>query len=474
MAWVPLPITGPPHLNLSDEKELDVRSAQVIDAYVDEAGFTVKRPGLSAFVDTMSGFLIDGLYWWDEAEKLLVVTGTNLYAVSDSSGTLTLIATGLNLPIGNMVSFATTNDGLHVLMAGGQNIISTDGVTAASLADPDAPTTVRSLAVYDQYTIAQIEGSGTFAFDEVGSGATAWRAQDIATAEAKPDRVLALLGTLDGFVLFGRTSTEFWVNDGTSPFTRVQGLTFDRGCGARYSPAKLSENWFWIDNRRFVIHGTLNKLEEISGPIDRELQALSTIEDAIGSVLTVHGWSLYILTFPTANRTFVYDVKQNAWSEWGQWSTLTGSYDRFRGNVTAYSPKWNLHLVGDREVGLVYKMDKAFTSDAGAVLRSSRRTGFLTHGTNVRKQCKAIRLRLKRSVATSGVPNPVMQVRWRQDGGAWGVSRSVSLGAVGENELLVRLNQCGTYRTRQYEFSHSDATDWILMSGEEDVEVRER
>ncbi len=474
MAWTPLPITGPPHMNLSDEKELDVRSAQVIDAYVDEAGFTVKRPGLQDFVTLGTGLSIDGLYWWDEAEKALVVSDSKLYSIDDASGTFSLITSGLNLPGGNRVVFDTTGDGLKVLMAGGQNIISTDGVTAASLADAEAPTTVRSLTVYDQYTVAQIEGSGTFAFDEVGSGATTWRAQDRATAEAKPDRVMAVLGTLDGFVLFGRTSTEFWVNDGTSPFTRVQGLTFDRGCGARYSPAKLGDTWLWLDNRRFVVRATLNKIEEVSGAIDKELQALSIVEDAIGDLVTVRGWSLYILTFPGANRTFVYDLKQNDWFEWGAWNTTTGIYDRFRGSSFTYSPKWNFHLVGDKANGKIYKLTKDVVEDAGSVIRSSRRTGFITHNTSAKKRCKALRIRLKRNAATATDPAPVMQVRWRNDGGAWGTSRSVSLGVAGDDDLFVTLNQLGSYRTRQYEFSHSDSSDWILMGADEDVDVRVR
>ena len=474
MAWTPLPVTGPPHQNLSSEQELDVRSALVMDAYVDEAGFTVKRPGLQDFITLGTGVSVDGLYWWDEAEKALAVSDSKLYSINDASGSLTLITAGLNLPGGNRVSFDTTGDGLNVLMAGGQNIITTDGATAASLTDPDAPTTVRSLTVYDQYTVAQVEGSGTFAFDEVGSGGSSWRAQDIATAEAKPDRVMSVLGTLDGFALFGRTSTEFWVNDGTSPFTRVQGLTFDRGCGARYSPAKRGDNWCWIDERRTVVRATVNKIEEISDPIGQALHDLSTIEDGIGDIITVRGWSLYVLTFPTANRTFVYDLKQNAWYEWGNWDTANGIYNRFRGASYVYSPKWNFHLVGDKANGKIYKLSDDEFEDNGDVLRSIRRTGFVTHNTSARKRCKALRFRLKRSVATGSVASPGMQVRWRDDGGAWGVTRTIDLGAVGDNVLHVTIYQCGTYRTRQYEFIHSDATSWILMGVDEDIDVRER
>lgn len=479
MPWTPLPITGPPYQNLADERELDVRSAQVVDAYIDEAGYTVKRPGLQDFVDVATAASIDGLYWWDEQGIMLVVSNKSVFYIADSVGTMVAIGNNITqLATGNRVSFATSPNGSEVLLASGADIVQANPSSFVVLTalDADAPTTVRSLTVHDQYAIAQVEGSGSFQFSEVGD-VTKWRAQDVATAEGKPDRLVAVLGTLDGFVLFGKTSTEFWVNDGVSPFSRVRGLTLNRGCGARYSPALYGDTWLWLDEHRKVVRATVNSNKEVSGSISLALQGLSSVEDGLGDVMTVQGRAWYVLTFPLANRTFVYDIDQDAWiAEWGQWNTGTGVYDRFRGNCYAYSPKWNFHLVGDRTNGRIYKLTKNVFTDSGAVLRSIRRTGFITHETGNLKKCKALRLRLKRGVATGGVPNPTMTVRWREQGGSWSPSFqfNMSLGAVGEHDVYVIKKQCGTYRARQYEFAHSDDTDWILMSGEEDVEVKDR
>jgi hypothetical protein len=215
----------------------------------------------------------------------------------------------------------------------------------------------------------------------------------------------------------------------------------------------------------------LNKIEEVSGPVNKELQALSSVEDALGDIMTVNGWTLYVLTFPLSNRTFVYDLKQNSWTEWGQWDSQSSSYLRFLGNAYAYSPAWNLHLVGDKANGKVYTLSDAAFTDNDSTLRSLRRTGYITHGSSVRKRCKALRLRLKRSVATGTVPSPTMRVRWREANGAWSIEHPVSLGEVGQHEVFMTLHQCGSYRARQYEFSHSDATSWILMGVDEDVEL---
>lgn len=485
-SWKDLPITGPPY-KLTDQREQDKVSVQVMDAYVDEAGNTIKRPGLKWWADLPTTNVVDGLYWWSEQEWVVAVVGANVYVLTDSTGSLTVAGTLQPLPIGNRVSFATAPDGASVLMASGENIVVLDTTpVCTTVADADAPTTVRSLTVYDQYTIAQVEGTGTFVFDEVGSGGVTWRSQDVLSAESKPDRLMAVMGTLDGFELFGKQSTEFWINDGVTPFSRVRGLTFNKGLGARYSPALFGDTWMWLDEHRIVVRATLNKLEEVSDPIRKELQSLNIVEDAIGDIITPNGWPLYVLTFPSANRTFVYDLKQNHWLEWGNWYPQTATYRRFRGQSYCYAEKWNKHLVGDCTLGAIYELDSNTFTDSRTtepdvevdpdIIRSSRLTGFITHDTGNRKRCKRIRLRLKRGAANADVAAPIMQVRWREQGRAWTPTYSldVSLGAVGQHEIFVEMTQCGTYRARQYEFIHSDATEWILMGGQELVEIMDR
>jgi len=78
---------------------------------------------------------------------------------------------------------------------------------------------------------------------------------------------------------------------------------------------------------------------------------------------------------------------------------------------------------------------------------------------------------MKRSTATSTVTHPTMMMRWREKNGPWSNTRRLSLGEVGQHDLWVELTQLGMYRSRQYEFIHSDDTDWILADGKEDVDV---
>jgi hypothetical protein len=50
----------------------------------------------------------------------------------------------------------------------------------------------------------------------------------------------------------------------------------------------------------------------------------------------------------------------------------------------------------------------------------------------------------------------------------WSNEKTISLGKVGDNNIIKRLFRQGVYRTRQREFVHSDASDFVLS----DIEAR--
>ena len=90
--------------------------------------------------------------------------------------------------------------------------------------------------IHDQYAIGIEASTGTFQISEVGMcshGGTGYF-----SPESKPDNLLAGLVTKDGLMFFGKESAEFWINDGVSPFSRVGGLSLDRGLGSAYSLAR--------------------------------------------------------------------------------------------------------------------------------------------------------------------------------------------------------------------------------------------
>jgi hypothetical protein len=129
-----------------------------------------------------------------------------------------------------------------------------------------------------------------------------------------------------------------------------------------------------------------------------------------------------------------------------------------------------MHLIGDRKTSAIYQLAPTSFQDNGATIRSLIQTGHISHGTLFPKTSNELIMRIKRGAGGTAGNVPVFEVRWRNDNGAWSNYHQVSLGKIGDMNIIGRLLRLGQYRTRQWEFIHSDDTDFVLSDLEEDAE----
>lgn len=474
MSIVPLPINGPVYKNI-DPVSLSKTSEILIDGYVNEAENSVKRPGLleHADLDTVHG--VDGVYWWENLGIFIAVSGGSIFKVSQL-GAVTDI-TGDGLTVGTRVSFAT--DGTNLIMANGGRMIHTDGTAnTAFIADGDAPTAVTHVAFIDGYILANVSGTGRFQWSNLNNALT-WDALDFATAEGAPDDLVALHVGWREIMLFGSESVETWFNDGVTPFIRYGQGYSEGGCAAPHTIGLVDNNWLYMDYKRHIVmlQGRTPKI--LSTPFDKLIQDMTTVSDATADVIRIEGTAFYVLHFPTENVTIAYNYKDNNWTQWGYWNTITAEHDRWLGNCHEYVSNWNLHLVGSRNSSKIYKMSSSYLDDDGDDIRMLRRTGHIDHDTSQRKRSKEITLRIKRGHGKTDNldPNdvnsiPHFSMRWRSDGKSnWSNERIMSLQRVGDTDFIARLLGLGIYRTRQYEIIMSDKTPFVLVKGEEEIQV---
>lgn len=474
MPVVPLPINGPAYKNI-DPVSLSNMSEALIDGYVNEAENTVKRPGLEEFADVNTVHGIDGVYWWENKSIFITISGGNVYKITQT-GIVTDI-TGDSLVVGTRVSFAT--DGTYLIMVNGGRMIYTDGTAnTAFIADADAPIAVTHVAFIDGYILANVGGTGRFQWSNLNDALT-WDALDFATAEGAPDNLVAIHTGWREIMLFGSESIETWYNDGTTPFIRYGQGYSEGGCAAPYTVRLVDNNWFYMDYKRHIVvlEGRTPKI--LSTPFDKVIQGLDIVSDATADVIRIEGTAFYVIHFPTENLTLAYNYKDNNWQQWGFWNTITAEYDRWLGNCHEYVSNWNLHLVGSKNTSKIYKMSSAYLDDDGEDIRLLRRTGYVDHGTSARKRSREIRLRLKKGHGKTDNldPNdsnsiPYFTLKWRDDGNSnWGKERMFSLQRVGDTDFIARITGLGMYRTRQYEIAMSDKTPFVLVSGEEELEI---
>ena len=163
----------------------------------------------------------------------------------------------------------------------------------------------------------------------------------------------------------------------------VQGAFNEVGCIAAFSVAKLDNGLFWLGadarGRGIVYRANGYAAQRISThAVEWQIQEYGNLSDAIAYTYQQDGHSFYVLIFPTANTTWVFDVATSLWHE--RAAFINGSFTRHRSNCQmSFS---NEVVVGDHELGNIYAFDLEVFSDAGAVQKWLRSWRALPVGTN--------------------------------------------------------------------------------------------
>ena len=468
MPTVPVPIFQEVYKGV-DGSELSEQNLSLYDGYRDELGATRSRPGSTAFatIDSSRGVGMDGLWYWREKNRVIAVAAGSVYDVT-SDGTVTNKTSAATMLSGNPVTFAT--DGTNVVLAnGGQPAYLTLSSNLAYISDSDAPPICTHVAYLDGYILAS-GGGNTFKWSDVTSSLS-WGGLNFASAAGSPDDVVALHVLNREIYLFGQSSVEIWEDDGTTPFARVAGGFIESGCSAPYSVLLDGSGiFYWLNQFRRLVRFNGKTVERVSGRYDAEIQSLSTVSDCRAYVMEFGNYTLLVFNFPSANRTFVYNQTVDDWAEWGKWDAERIAYDRWVGQAYCYAEGWGKHLIGRYDKRVIAELSSSYTSDDGDLIRVCRTTGHVNYGTLKRKKCDEFRIRCRRGDGLSGADAKLV-LRVREDNQSWGQPKQISLGNLGDYETIVRVPLRGIYRSRQYEFTASDAAPIVFLGAEEDVEV---
>ena len=208
--------------------------------------------------------------------------------------------------------------------------------------------------------------------------AAAFDPLDIAAKTGNPDPISAAIVMHREPWLIGTETTEVWYDAGNADFAfgELPGVFIEHGCIAPYSLAKQDLSVYWLSQDRqgqtIVLTGNQYAARRISThAIEQQIQSYATVSDAIGFTFQQLGHVFYVLTFPTADATWVYDVSQELWYEW-VWTDPNGLEHRHRANNAAAA--YGMNLCQDWQTGALYEFDLANFTDAGMPI--VRRRGF--------------------------------------------------------------------------------------------------
>jgi len=158
---------------------------------------------------------------------------------------------------------------------------------------------------------------------------TSWGALSFVSVENFPDNIVGLARQNNYIVVFGTNSTEFLYNsakangltDFDSPFSPHETLLLQVGAISRSAILQSEKTIIFIGTSNlggrsiWRIDGTTAK--EISSEyVEKFIDLEDGSTPIYGQGFRIVGHLLYTINLPTSNKTFVYDVEENFWTEW--------------------------------------------------------------------------------------------------------------------------------------------------------------
>ena len=146
------------------------------------------------------------------------------------------------------------------------------------------------------------------------------------TAEYVADKITAMTFCNDRIFCFGEkslqvytpTMTEDAYGNSYSVFSSTGNNTRDNGAEIGATVATLGGKVFWLGSSTVGDHSVWVSdggapMRISSNNIERELRGMGNIGDAYGFAYAYNGHQFYVLTVPSADRTFCYDLTTQEW-----------------------------------------------------------------------------------------------------------------------------------------------------------------
>lgn len=397
--------------------------------------------------------------------------------------------------VGSRPSFAVNSASQLMVASGGQLFLY--DLKLNTLKEIDTTTgaavqgAVSKIGFCKSFFVALLANSQNFQISGIEDG-SAWDPLDVAEVSDFADNILAMIVDHSEIILAGPKQSLAYFNSGNPdfPFEPIPGAFVENGIVAPDSLTKLDNATFWIggDERGSGIGFRLQgytPLRISNHAVEHAWQSYPRMDDAIGYAFQDRGHTFWHVYFPTAKKSWRFDVATSMWHE-----PTFNDGTAHRSQCHSYS--WGRHLVGDPFSGNIYEMSIAFADDNGQPLKRVRRAPhvsndgeWLTH--------ESLQLDIEVGLGAAlpnvfgygldaygnnyggGAPNPLedgqgnirspqVMLRWSDDGGkTWSNEHWADAGKVGEYKVRVIWRRLGRSRDRVYEVTVTDPVYWRII-----------
>lgn len=281
---------------------------------------------LVSFVDIGTGYTVHGMLGSNSGKVSIACNSVELAISDDSAGYVLNLSTGV---------FSTISGGSFPSSGGVRNFTCMDDYTLAALNDSK------------QVIQSNLLDAGTFG------------AQAYVQVDTFPDNIVAVYSDKLQLYIFGPKVTEVRFNAASTPFAfeKVQGVLIPAGCAAKNTITKLGNSIAWLaaDEAGKAFVATLEGYspKPIShAPLNEAMERYATVSDAFAYSYREGDNQFYVITFPSAGKTWAMDLKTGWWHErsYNDGADLPLTYANWQGK----------HIVGD-SAGRLWYMSQDFS-----------------------------------------------------------------------------------------------------------------
>lgn len=330
----------------------------------------------------------------------------------------------------------------------------------------------RRLSYMDSRIIATQQDTQQFFTSEVIDDE--FPALNFASAEGVPDNLVVQFVHNQVLYMFGARSIEQWTSNpdpDSNGFQRIySAIDTNAGTEAPYSVTAVTGMILFLgwDGHVYAIgRGSVT-----TEPVAAAIRSYARTDDAVGYEIRWDQRAFYVLQFPSARRTWVYDLSINAWFEW---TTDIGGTEWA---MSGYAYTNNTHYCGSSRDGGLYVLDADHRFDGEDIMEIRRTTSHIEESQrNIVMQ--DLQLHVETAVGRLGdgqaAETPAIRLRISKDHG----NRFVEvgrrkLGRGGEYIQNTRWSALGTGRSWTFDFYTIDPVDIMFYGLSAEVTVLNR
>lgn len=424
----------------------------------------------------------------DYVDTYLVLNqpGTKYWYCSNSNVTFDMLCVNPGRPMDGIVATGGSGgtDGTYASAAltGGTGTGATADITVSGGAVTDVTLLDTGIGYTpgDTLSTSDVPGLSNFTYALNDVFPAAFDPTNVAQKTGFPDIINWILCVHREVWLIGAFKTaEVWYDSGGAlfPFAIIPGVFIEHGTVAKYSVAKYDLEVYWLGldaaGRGTVFMGRGYQAVPISTKaIAAEFTKYPTLSDAIGMVYKIGDHVFYVLQFPSANKTWVFDRSEGFWHEETWTDPADGSENRHRMNCYAFA--YNKCLCADWENGNIYEMSFDYVDDFGGPIVYRRALPHLmANGARFIVNNFLADMECGNGIPSAPTANPQLSLRVsRTRGKTWQELPNQPLGAQGEFSTFPQWQKAyGIARDVVFELYWSDPTVTALNGAFIDIEV---